>query len=1076
MNRDQADSCLKCTVFCLLLSVALIQATPSSYDLFQGSAYSNAGHRQRNKNWCARVVHKNVTCAVLDSTQSFVEPEVAPCPPHQPDCAQQVMYRTRFRPTYRVGYKMVTELEWRCCPGFQGPDCREPKGGAARQPVQRPRHQPQPIPGPFQHTLRPEGRETEPLDQRRGGDRVRQLEGEVQRLTQTVLDLQAAMTGMNENLRLDIQEDTSKMLLTLLNTLQLPDSALAGVTERVPLSGPSPGDEDVMARLDHVNDALKRKSDLLDEIQGTLNDHEGQLRQLMEASHGPAHRSAHGPSADSPAHSLDPVQAYVDNKLQELKEDLMKSMEDKMADLKSSCDSKIVSVQKQCEDQEASYLSLADLVDNKEAELRKEIRDLRLDLGVPDGLVRTNRGTAADEAPPDLADLRREIERVAEAHRVLNARLDNELEHLSMLQIEDVFGPRLDELEDRMNVTERNSEVHCFYVEEKLSRLIADEVAELRRLLDERMNTMEDQFTTMLVEINNSSFAGGNTDGLEALRNEMDSRKHLLQGLEEKLNALGKACSKDCGASPGGLENVLRDLRAYKDDLDAMHSDLSGSTDKLRELESLVQRQLLISQHNSKNLASVQMGLNSLKGKVGGLEGSVADLGESLRKQARDLESVNSTCGQVSEVCVAKAQSVQEALEGQLTPAAANSSQVEELRSRLEELSKEVRAELARRREGAEPGRGAGAGNVGGKLDNVSASLQSVAENLARQMASLGTHVQNLYGAQRVQARDVMGLRNSVENLQARLSGVPRNVPDTSAASPDRPVVRVTPIETKPPPQPAAPRPGVSVIRIPLIPHRTPPATAPRLPAPPQQPAVRQQPSIPSQPARPRRPVVETGEAGPPGVRASRGSPDATNPFTGFAGAPGHPSLTPVSFRPHVIPAAYIPHRPMSDSPLVTPVGGSVGSEPFSFSAGLTVAPLPWDMGVIRFNKVLVNDGGHYNPRSGVFTVPQDGRYLISAVLTAQRGDRVEAALSVSDRSVQRLTTAGYGRHTPGVAQAGPEGCNCGGSASFSAILSLKRGDRVKLVMTAGRLAASETREVLSTFSGIFLYSAPDSR
>lgn len=28
---------------------------------------------------------------------------------------------------YKIGYKQVTELEWRCCPGYQGHDCTELK-------------------------------------------------------------------------------------------------------------------------------------------------------------------------------------------------------------------------------------------------------------------------------------------------------------------------------------------------------------------------------------------------------------------------------------------------------------------------------------------------------------------------------------------------------------------------------------------------------------------------------------------------------------------------------------------------------------------------------------------------------------------------------------------------------------------------------------------------------------------------------------------------------------------------------------------------------------------------------------
>lgn len=32
-------------------------------------------------------------------------------------------YRTLIRPSYKVAYRQVTALEWRCCPGFLGSDC-----------------------------------------------------------------------------------------------------------------------------------------------------------------------------------------------------------------------------------------------------------------------------------------------------------------------------------------------------------------------------------------------------------------------------------------------------------------------------------------------------------------------------------------------------------------------------------------------------------------------------------------------------------------------------------------------------------------------------------------------------------------------------------------------------------------------------------------------------------------------------------------------------------------------------------------------------------------------------------------
>lgn len=34
-------------------------------------------------------------------------------------------YKTVVRPSYKVVYRTVTSLEWKCCPGFSGTACGE---------------------------------------------------------------------------------------------------------------------------------------------------------------------------------------------------------------------------------------------------------------------------------------------------------------------------------------------------------------------------------------------------------------------------------------------------------------------------------------------------------------------------------------------------------------------------------------------------------------------------------------------------------------------------------------------------------------------------------------------------------------------------------------------------------------------------------------------------------------------------------------------------------------------------------------------------------------------------------------
>ncbi|KAG7488536.1 hypothetical protein MATL_G00034980 [Megalops atlanticus] len=1094
-----ADSRLELIIFSLLLTFSLISGTPSRFsaNLFQGTAYSGTGQRPRNKNWCAYVVHKNVTCAVLGATESFIEPEIAPCPMHLPDCPQQVMYRTQFRPTYKIGYKLVTELEWRCCPAFQGPDCQELKDTPPKQavlgphthpragPAQMPSAQgPETVPNnlPSQPQQRPQQQQ-----QKQEGDKVRALEEEVQRLSQTVLDLQAAMTGMNENLRVNIQEDTSKMLVTLLNNMRPPDSALAGATDSIRLQEHGLGQEhrameEVMARLNDVTDTLKSKSDILEELQGTVTGHDGQLRLLMEA--------AQGPLATAPVPvSLNTFQAYVDDKIKDLRQEMMEGIEIKMADLKNSCEYQITSIAEQCEGHETSYLSLAELLDTKEADLRKEIHDLRLNLSLQ---ISEDRGS--EQLRAEVGSLQREVGRIAEAHQALNARLDSELEHLSGPQVEDTLGQRLEDVEARLNVTEKNCEVHCVYMEDKMSRQIGDEVAKLRKQLEERVNTMEDQFTAMLVEINNNSLPGIYSDTVDALENEVKSNKYLIEGLEEKLNALGEVCATECRSDREGLDNMKQDLKVCRDELDVLNSGVSGNSEKLKALEDLLQRQLLIGQQSSKDLADLQSGLSSLKDNVGGLGGTVTGLSRSLSKYAQDLHHLNSTCSETNVACQKEAKETRDLLDHRLSGMAVNNSQVEELKRGLVQLGSQVRSELVQCRESTEgivkevssvDGRVANVENMCGKLDTMSGTLQRIKEGLNKHVTSLWNCISYINGTLRAHSKDINGLKGSVQSFQTTLTGITKDIQDLAASTPSNPVVQVKqekpapPAETKTPSGPKPRESTVSQARIPLVISQV---TIPVTNRPRHRVTHRHTSKLRQTTTSPLQPVMETGEAGPPGTMRKTllklpQSDSGTMDFTGVAGAPGYPPLSPVSFKPNVIPAAHTPQKPVSHKPVVAlAVGDSAASEPFSFSAGLTVLPFTGETGVIRFNKVLVNDGGHYDPNTGVFTVPTEGRYLVSAVLMPQRGERVQAVLSVSNRSVQRLDTWGHQRDPLKLTRPAQDACSCGGSASFNLVLNLKRGDRVALVVTAGKLATSESSEVASTFSAVFLYPPQFSR
>ncbi|XP_050950909.1 EMILIN-2 isoform X2 [Labeo rohita] len=1084
-----------------IISFSLAHGYPSS--LFQGSAYSGAVHRHRNKNWCAFIVQKNVSCAVQGSVESHVEPEAAGCPEHQPDCEPQMIYRTRFRPTYKIAYKTVTELEWRCCPGYQGPDCRELKGspnGQTSYPQSNPQR-PQQHHGQTRPAQRPERRETGQYDIRRTADKTRILEEEVQRLSQTVLDLQAAMTGMAENLRTDLQEDTSKMLITFLNDRTSPDSARTGGTEESvvhldghqAVRGHTHGEremETLLARLNDMTDALKSKDEALEELRGTVTGHDGQIRMLMDSSSQGLPVTGTAATPD-----IGILQTYIDGKFEKLKKDLVVNMEEEMAKLKSACDEKIQALQKTCEDgKDSSFVSLTDLVHNKEAELRKEIRELRLDMSMSDGVVRTNRQTNIGKDDSDYNDLRKEIIRVADAHRVLNARVDNELEHLSTLKIEDVLGSRIEDLEDRMNVTERNAETFCFYVDEKLTKEIMDEVAKLRELLDQKLSGVQDQFTSMLIEMSNNSFPGMPSDSVDALQIQVHANSRLIKGLEDKFNTIGQICSTDCktnlptdSKTPEGLDSLVKDVRLCRNDLDVLRSDFVNNVARVHALEDTI-RMSPEKEFINAHIQDTRKRMNGLTDNVNGLTGALTGLGDTVSKFSQDLHTLNSTC------CQQVSSSPLEVETGK-----PSHNQIEELKKQLDALNTRVNTELsvckfntAGVAEGvsAVDDRVTALEKICGSLNGERNNIQDLSEETERKVAQMNSTLGTHSGA-------ITALQNSFLNFQSQLAGMAKQIQkDHTSKEQGLPVRQDRPAsapDTRAPTQPM--RPYVPRIHIPLIiPHRAVPAPTgrpyvrqphiPHKPYFPQPPGSPRHPVHPVQPHQPavHQPVVVTGQAGPPGyvrrvtVRRDQNSEDSKTPLKGFAGAPGYPPVRPVSYdtKQSHPEAAHVPWSPAYQRPIATPVSQQNSlTDPFSFSAGLVQQTFSGDFGIIRFDRVLVNDGGHYNPQTGIFTVPSDGRYLVSAVLTAPRGEHAEAVLSVSNRSVQKLDTAGYWRAHSRLTR---DQCSCGGAASFNLILPLRQGDTLALVRTAGKLAISESREILSTFSAIFLYSPQASR
>ncbi|XP_068997177.1 EMILIN-3 [Embiotoca jacksoni] len=115
----------------VLMSLFLSLVETKFYRPFQFHQY-NTGliqhHDQgkptsRNKNHCAYVAEKTVSFTVQDGAAPSVKAEYNKCSWGQKCPA--LTYRLLYKPIYKVAYKTVTELEWRCCPGYSGYGCMQ---------------------------------------------------------------------------------------------------------------------------------------------------------------------------------------------------------------------------------------------------------------------------------------------------------------------------------------------------------------------------------------------------------------------------------------------------------------------------------------------------------------------------------------------------------------------------------------------------------------------------------------------------------------------------------------------------------------------------------------------------------------------------------------------------------------------------------------------------------------------------------------------------------------------------------------------------------------------------------------
>ncbi|MFT7800843.1 EMILIN-3 protein-like [Arapaima gigas] len=727
MKSFLSDAALQTVIAGLLLSLADAKGTfygsPYRYNLYKsgvGPHYTPGKPMTRHKNYCAYVVQKNISCTVQDGTATYVKAEYNKCPWGQK--CPPVMYRTFYKPKYKVGYKTVTELEWRCCPGYSGdgcfdgptslPDMMMPpfKGTVPRPPFKgyphgHPRVRPDKtsLPGghlepgkPFpaglpDHKSIPTGHlpsgnvKSGYAHKLTGvtGERLDRMEEDLRRLSQGLDTLNGLVSGLEERLRLSLREDTSKMLGTLLNVApRLSDSSVGfgvipdGTPDGLEGGEGFPGFGDLVGRVTEVKDELRVKSDMLDEIQGMVLGHDGQLKQLMEVVGG---RSVAGGSQRL-------LEELLDTRLAGVRAEILDGFEKRLMGVEKHCEEQIGQVQQRCHQEQLSgQEQMQQSLDGRETGIRKDLGNLQAQI---QGLTLTESCCGeVSSLTQRVLRLEESVKSLTESQRQLQTMLTDQTIH-----VETILDGRLEDIEARMNISERAG----------FDGAVPGGPGGLdgfKVLLDEKLKMLEERLFVAVEELSNSTVpALLEGHAVPELEMEIESvRKRVetgLDGVQKQLTDLELLCTSAC--SPPSGEDTGR-IRAEVQECKELEEKVWGRLDvhsgQLDLLNSTIQG-LLTRLEQDEADGSVQGEITLLKINVNSVNRTLKVLRDSVNLFAHEVAHANSTWQQREGRLAGQVQGITQLVGRQASQLGASERRLIQLKGELQSLGRRLAGEL----------------------------------------------------------------------------------------------------------------------------------------------------------------------------------------------------------------------------------------------------------------------------------------------------------------------------------------------------------------------------------------------
>ncbi|MEQ2211993.1 hypothetical protein XENOCAPTIV_022574, partial [Xenoophorus captivus] len=552
----------------------------------------------------------------------------------------QLQYRTFHRPTYKVGYKTVTELEWRCCPGYSGEACHD---GPTSLPD---------IIGPHRPGIKgvPLGPRP-PVDQKPGGapldpgkffpgidsgqlpggggkpnygvagERLDRMEQDLRLLTQSLESLNRVVAGLEDRLRTSLREETNKFLVSLLpNPPRGPDSTVGfGV---IPDGSPD----------------------------GLEGGHDGQLKKLLEGAIG---KPIPGRGSTS---YLDEI---LDVKLAGVRTEILDGFERRLTGMENHCDEKIGEVQRQCQREHLDgQEQMQQSLDGRETGLREELGSLQAQI---QGLTLTESCCGQRQLQTALADQATHIETLVET--------------------------RLVDMEGRLNATSGgHGEVEG----------LPGGLDGFKTLLEDKLKTLEERVSEAVEELNNAT-TPALLEGqvVPALETEIESvRRRVegdLSGIQKQLLDLELLCTSTC-KQPTPQEGAVRDTlidEECKGIGKKMTDRLDSHSNQLDRLNNTLNNLILrIAQEETEG--SVQGEITLLKVNINSVNRTLKGLKDSITFIATEVGHANSSWEQRENLIVNQVQGITKLMGHQAYLLGASERRLAELRGELAALKRQL--------------------------------------------------------------------------------------------------------------------------------------------------------------------------------------------------------------------------------------------------------------------------------------------------------------------------------------------------------------------------------------------------